>query len=314
MRRAHLVATVVMLIASSAAAAAQTSPPAASPSPVFTAHSDLVVLHVSVIERKSGFVAGLPKEAFAVYDDGNPQTIAFFRNEDTPVSVGLVIDNSGSMQPKREAVIAAGLAFAESSNPRDEMFTVNFNERVWTGLPPGQFTSDRGALRQALLRTTTRGQTALFDAMQLALGQLARGREQKKVLIVISDGGDNASRTARFADVHDTALRASVVIYAIGLFDSDDRDAKPKLLRELARATGGEAFFPKHVKEVTPILERIASEIRSGYTIGYAPSAGTLKPGYHAIAVQVRAPDRRKLTVRARAGYMAGAASETHDR
>src|SRR5688572_12995057 len=138
------------------------------------------------------------------------------------------------MAARRDAVIAAGLAFAASSHPADELFTVNFNERVWPGLPSGRpFTSDRGELRAALARSTARGQTALFDALLAALQQLDRGAQPRRVLIVVSDGGDNASR-ARFADVLDAALRRDVVIYTIGLADRDDRDAKPKLLRELS--------------------------------------------------------------------------------
>lgn len=271
---------------------------------VFSSSSDLVVIHASVLDRKSGFVPGLPREAFTVYEDGEPQPVSFFSNEDSPVTVGLVIDCSGSMQPKRSAVISAGLAFARSSNPQDEMFTVNFNEGVWPGLPPGKaFTSSLDELRQALQRTTARGQTALFDAVRASLAHLSKGGQQKKILIVVSDGADNAS-AATFEEVLDAAFRMDAVIYTIGLFDPDDHEAKPGLLRKLADATGAESFFPRNPDDATRILERIGRDIRSGYTIGYVPAASAEDGGYRRIRVTVNAPDRR-LRVRTRSGYLA---------
>lgn len=272
----------------------------------FSSRTDLVVLHVTVLERHAGFVADLPRDAFVVRENGREQPIAVFAQDDTPVTVGMVIDNSGSMVRRRDAVIAAGLAFAESSHPADELFTINFNERIWPGLPPGRlFTSDHQELRAALARSTARGQTALFDALASALEQLDRGAQPRKVLVVVSDGGDNASR-ARFEEVLDAALRRDVVIYAIGLADPDDKDAKPERLRELASVTGGEAFFPRGNDEITPVLERIARDIRSSYTIGYAPPAGNGVDRRRRVQVDVRhAGDRRKLSVRARTTYIA---------
>ena len=270
----------------------------------FSSRSDLVVLHVCVVDRGAGFVSGLPRDAFVVRENGRVQAIAVFDQDDTPVTVGLVIDNSGSMAPRREAVMAAGLAFAQSSHPADELFTINFNERVWPGLPPGQlFTSDHGELRLALARSTARGQTAFFDALLAALQQLDRGTQPRKVLIVVGDGGDNASR-ARVAEVLDAALRRDVVIYTIGLADPDDREANPRLLRELAEVTGGEAFFPKSNEAIGPALERIARDIRSSYTIGYAPPAGESADRRRKVQVDVHGPDRRKLAVRARTLYL----------
>jgi Ca-activated chloride channel homolog len=272
-----------------------------TPGATFSSRADLVVLHVTVLDRRAGFVAGLPREAFTVYENGQPQSVSFFRNEDTPVTVGLVIDSSSSMHRKREAVIAAGLAFARSSHPEDELFTIHFNERVWHGLPPNQpFTSDLEEFRAALQRTTARGRTAFFDALALGLEHVERGRQQKKVLIVLSDGGDNAS-TRRFADVLDAARRSDTVIYTIGMADQYDDDADPGVLRELARATGAEAHFPKDVRDLTRLLERIARDIRSGYTIGYVPTKQTA--GFHEIRVEVTSPDRKGLSVRARSGY-----------
>ena len=279
-----------------------------SPRAVFSSTSDLVVLHVTVIDRRSGFVAGLPREAFRVYEEGEPQEITFFRNEDSPVTVGLVIDSSSSMHRKREAVIAAGLAFAQSSHPDDQLFTVHFNERVWHGLPADQaFTSDLAELRAALHRTTARGKTALFDALALGLEHVERGDAQKKVLIVLSDGGDNAS-TRRFADVLDTARRSDTVIYTIGMSDQYDDDADPGVLKALARATGAEAHFPDDAEDLTELLERIARDIRSGYTIGYVPAQQ--KDGFQEVRVDVKSD--RDLTVRARSGYMRKGGSTPH--
>lgn len=272
--------------------------------PAFSSTSELVVLHVSVVDRRAGFVAGLPREAFTVLEDGRAQPIAFFESQDTPVTVGLVIDSSGSMLPRRDAVIAAGMAFAESSHPDDEMFTINFNEKVWPGLPPGRlFTSDHADLRQALNRSGARGQTALFDAVDAGLRHLDAGSKPRRVLVVISDGGDNASRAA-FAAVLNEALRRDVVIYAVGIYDRNDRDANPSLLRKLADATGGEAFFPRETGDVLPALERIARDIRSSYTIGYVPAAAAKAGEKRNVRVTVRPPDGRKLNARARSAYI----------
>ena len=270
----------------------------------FSSRSELVVLRVTVVDRKAGFVSGLPREAFVVREDGRAQPIEFFENEDTPVTVGLVIDSSGSMQRRRDGVIAAGMAFADSSHPADELFTLNFNEKVWPGLPPGQpFTTDHDELRRALNRSLTRGQTALFDAIAAGLRQLDEGSRTRKVLVVVSDGADNASRTT-FETVLDTALRKDVVIYTIGMYDINDREAKPRVLRELADATGGEAFFPRPDQDVTPILQRIARDIRSGYTVGYTPPPGAAGQPRRVVQVECRAPDGRKLAVRARSSYI----------
>src|SRR3954452_20845597 len=160
---------------------------AAQGAPAYKSSSELVVLHVSVVDRHAGFVSGMPQSAFTIYEDGRSQPIRFFEHEDTPVTVGLVIDSSGSMATRRDAVIAAGMAFAESSHPDDEMFTISFNEKVWRGLPDGQaFTSDHQELRRALDRSGARGQTALFDAISAGLEQLDGGARTRRVLIVIS--------------------------------------------------------------------------------------------------------------------------------
>jgi len=273
--------------------------------PTFTSRADLVVLQVSVVDRRAGFVAGLPRDAFVVRENGRAQPITMFDQDDTPVTVGLVIDSSTSMVPRRDAVRAAALAFAQSRHPADELFTINFNERVWRGLPDGvPFTSDHAVLRAALERTTARGQTALFDALLTALRHLDGGSQSRKVLLLVSDGGDNASR-AQFADVLDAALQRDVVIYTICLADDNDREAKPKLLRELAKVTGGESFFPRSNEEITPTLERIARDIRSSYTIGYAPPAESGSGVRRRIEVDLQGQQYSKFTVRSRSLYIA---------
>ena len=282
------------------------------PHTIFSSRSEVVLVHVSVLDGKSRLVPGVPREAFTVFENGQPQPITFFHNDDNPVTVGLVLDCSTSMQRKREAIIAAGIAFAQSSHPSDELFTVNFNEQVWSGLPASvPFTSDVEQLRNALQRSSARGRTALFDAMQFALGHLQKGHRQKKVLIVVSDGGDNASR-ATFDDVLQAAQRSDAIIYALSLHDEYNDDARPEVLRRLTRATGGKAYFPRDPSDSTTVLTQIAEEIRSGYTLGYVPPA--TGDGYRAIRIDVRPADGRKLSVRARPGYTVGPATAEHDR
>jgi Ca-activated chloride channel homolog len=269
----------------------------------FTSRSDLVVLHVTVRDGKAGYVADLPRTSFTVYENGQPQAVTFFENADSPVTVGLVIDSSISMQRRRESVIAAGASFVESCRLDDEMFTVNFNERVWKGLPEGRpFTSDREELKRALEKAGSRGQTALFDALRVSLATLETGHRQKKVLLVVSDGGDNASQTT-FDEVLRMALRMDAVIYTVSIHDQYDAEAKPEVLKKLAAATGGEAFFLRRAAEVTKTFQRIARDIRSGYTLGFVPASS--EPGYRALRVAVRPPNGHKLTVRARSGYTA---------
>ena len=276
----------------------------AQQAPAFKSSSELVVLHVAVVDKHAGFVSGLPRAAFSISEDGRPQPIEFFQNDDTPVTVGLLIDSSTSMVSRRKAVIAAGMAFAESSHPDDEMFTIAFNERIWRGLPDGQrFTSNHQELHEALERSGARGKTALFDAIDAGLKQLDEGTMTRKVLIVVSDGGDNASHVS-YDQVLDAALRRDVVIYTVGIYDEDDSDAKPQVLKDLAAATGGEAFFPKTLDKVSPALERIARDIRSSYTIGYVPPADGPAGHKHTVRVDLHAPDGRKLNVRARSAYV----------
>jgi VWFA-related protein len=266
---------------------------------------DQVMLHISVQDRQGGFVSGLKENDFSVFEDGRPQKIRFFLREDVPVTVGMVVDNSSSMHPKRKEVIAAALSFADSSNREDEMFLVDFNERVWLGLPDElQFTSTRDELKRALERMEPGGKTALYDAILLGLNHLAAGSKDKKVLIVVSDGGDNASEH-KLDEVLHLAGRSNAIVYTIGLFDEDDHDRNPKVLRRIAAETGGEVFLPEETEKVVDACNHIAREIRNQYTIGYSSDNAVHDGRYRRIKV-VLGPDKyRHAHVRARAGYIA---------
>ncbi|MGD1072040.1 MAG: VWA domain-containing protein [Bryobacteraceae bacterium] len=270
---------------------------------------NLVVLQAAVHDRNGRFAPDLHEGDFAVYEDGVRQSIRLFRHEDIPVTVGLVVDHSGSMRPKLPWVIAAARTFVASSSAQDQMFVVNFNEKVTFGLPGAVRLSDRpDELARAISSQPTTGKTALYDAVAAAFTGFGAGGPDKKVLIVISDGGDNASAHT-LAEVLKTAEESSALIYTIGIFDEDDKDRNPDVLRRLARATGGEAYFPPEFDRVVSICENIAHDIRNQYTIGYV-SNNAEKPGaLRSIRVTAQAAGHGKLLVRTRSGYIAGAAS-----
>jgi Ca-activated chloride channel homolog len=264
-----------------------------------------VVLHATVTDHQGTFVFGLAPDNFRVYEDGAVQKITYFAHEDTAITMGLVIDNSGSMREKRNEVTAGAEALARSSNSQDEIFVVNFNENVSFGLPANvPFTDNIGQLQVALSRGVPSGETALNDAITVALAHLKDGSRDKKVLVVISDGGDNASKSTGSA-VRTAATHADAIIYTIGIFDDQDRDQNPRALKQLAKESGGEAFFPKQLNEVVPICEQIAREIRSQYTIAYVPADDALDGKFRAVEVKADATGHGHLSVRTRSGYFA---------
>jgi VWFA-related protein len=266
---------------------------------------NVVLLHVTVRDRNGDLVGQLDKDTFEIYENGVLQQIESFNHEDLPVTVGLVVDNSGSMGPKRAEVIAAALAFDRSSNSQDEMFVVNFNDAVWFGLPRDTpFTDQPEQLKLALSSVQATGRTALYDAISDAAAHLKLGSHDKKALIVVSDGGDNASKHT-LSETMVLAVKSDAIIYTIGLFDPDDPDRNPRVLRELAKATGGDTFLPGSIKDVQTICERIALEIRNQYTVTYTSSNKKSDGTYRRIKVKVNAPDHRRLNVRARSGYYA---------
>jgi Ca-activated chloride channel family protein len=264
---------------------------------------NLVVLPATVRDRHGQRVSDLVEGNFAVYEDRVPQRIRLFRHEDIPVTVGLVVDHSGSMHPKLAEVTTGAKTFVRSSNAEDQMFVVNFNETVSLGLPDAiGFTISSEELERAIWRAPATGQTALYDAIVKALGRLQSGSRDKKVLVVMSDGADNASRHT-LAQVLEMAARSSAIIYTVGLFAPDDQDANPGVLRRLAQASGGEAFFPEDLHAVVSICERIARDIRNQYTIGYVSSNVQQGGAYRTVRVAAQAQTRGKLLVRTRPGY-----------
>jgi Ca-activated chloride channel family protein len=302
-------AACLLLITLSSLARAQ-EPTSTSTADAYTikVNVDMVVLRATAQDSENILVSGLNQEDFQVYEDGVLQSIKYFSHEDIPVTVGLVVDNSGSMKPKRHDVIAAALAFARSSNPQDQMFVVNFNENVSFGLPGDiAFTDQPAQLQVALSRVAADGETALYDAVAIALEHLKKGNRDKKVLIVVSDGGDNASKH-KLTEIMALVGQPGVTIYTIGIFDDQDADRNPVVLRRLAKATGGEAFLPEALKDVTPICERIARDIRNQYTIAYVPTNRKRDETYRVIQVKARARGYGRLSVRTRTGYFAPSA------
>jgi VWFA-related protein len=275
--------------------------------PTFSASSELVVLHVTVRDKKGAYVAGLEQTAFNVIEDGRAQTVSHFTDADTPATIGLLIDSSGSMYQHRSLTIAGATAFARSSHPQDEIFAIAFNEYITPVLPPtSPFTNDGTILGQALERNiSSRGRTALYDAIAGGVDYLSRGTRERKVLVLLSDGGDNASRTTRDDAVH-KAQASNAVIYTIGLIEPHSRDANPKLLKELSLASGGEFYRPTDSDGIADALAKISRDIRHTYTIGYTPTNTARDGAYRSVRVVVTAPPGRPLIVRSRTGYRAG--------
>ena len=273
-----------------------------------TGSSELVVLPVVVTDKQGRYVSDLPGDKFAVYDNGRRVPIELFTNEDTPVTVGLIIDASGSMRAKLGEVIAASLTFARSSNPQDELFAIRFNDDVQDVLPDRPFlmANDLGALESAVTSVRPDGRTALYDGLMAGLDHLAKGTRARKVLVVISDGGDNASETT-LDSVLARARDSNAAIYTIGIYDEDDMDKNPGVLKSLARTTGGERYLPRSPGDLLRACERIARDIRGGYTIGYVPPA---RDGvYHRVKVEIDPSSARRLNVRTRPGYVAAGRS-----
>jgi Ca-activated chloride channel family protein len=309
-RAPRLRTLAALLVVGAAAAGAARRDPRLLPvqqQPTFRTESQLVVLHVRVKDRRGAYVTGLPPSAFTIFDEGVPQPIALFSREDSPVTVGLLIDNSGSMYTGRDRVVAAAAAFAATSNPGDELFALLFNEQVRPVLPPSMaFTSDPAMLGSALGDAgLAYGRTALYDAIAEGLAYVSRGSHPRRVLIVVADGGDNASR-ATFDDVLRQAQASNAAIYTVGIIDPLERGASRGRLRQLAQTTGGEAFFPGRVDDVAEVLRHIARDIRHTYTIGYVPPADRSTGAYRRLRVVVTVPDGRQLEVRTRSGYVAG--------
>ena len=276
---------------------------------------NMVVLHATVVDKKGRMVNDLKKDNFRVYEDSVLQKLAVFSHTDIPVTMGIVIDDSGSMREKRAAVNAAALTFVKTSNPQDQPFVVNFNDVYYLDTP-GDFATNIEELKSALDKIDSRGGTALYDAVYASFDHLRLGNRDKKVLLVITDGEDNASRYS-FEELLRYAQKSNAVIYTIGLLGSEEpgglfkvRGSGPRragrILEKLAQATGGEVYFPRSLDEVEGTCERIAHDIRNQYTLAYYPTNTKKDGSFRTVRVDVMAASNRsRLVIRTRPGYYA---------
>jgi len=283
-------------------------PPAEDEVPTFIADTRLVVVHASVLDSKGKLITNLPESAFKVQENGVDQTIRLFRREDIPVSMGIIVDNSGSMRDKQSKVAAAALELIRASNPQDEVFVVNFNDDYYLDQP---FTNDIKKLEAALEQYKTRGGTAMRDAVSASIDYMKdKAKKDKKVLVIVTDGNDNTS-TLSLEELVRKAQQSGILIYAIGILSEEEpREAKKaqRALKELTVASGGLSYYPKDLAEVEKITPEVAHEIRNQYTIAYRPSNDALDGTFRRISVTVNSSG--KPTVRTRNGYYATAAGK----
>ena len=270
---------------------------------LFSTETRLVPLNVTVADKAGHLITNLPQSAFQVFENGVLQQIKLFRREDVPVSMGLVIDNSGSMREKRQGVESASLALVKDSNPQDEVFIVNFNDDYYMD---ADFTNDIKVLEQGLTKIDSRGGTAMRDAIWASIDHLkSKAKRDKKVILVVTDGNDNASERSLAALVR-MAQEDDVLIYAIGLLSEEDKREARKAqsaLNLLVESTGGQVFYPKEVSEVEKIAHQVAHDIRNQYTIAYTPGNTALDGSYRQIKVTVKAAGNP--VARTRSGYYA---------
>ena len=274
---------------------------------VFRSDTRVVICNTTVFDKTGHLVTDLTRDAFGLTENGAAQRITSFRREDVPVSLGLIVDNSGSMRVRRAGVEAASLALVKDSNPEDEVFVVNFNDEAFLDLPNRKnFTNDIREMEEALTRIDSRGGTAMRDAIRMSIDHLnEKAHREKKVLVVVTDGVDNESLITQEALVK-AAQQSGVLIYAVGLLSDEDRGDASKARHELtalAEATGGETYFPKEVSDIDRIAHLVAHDIRSQYTIQYTPSNAAMDGTFRQIKVAVNAPGH--LTARTRNGYYA---------
>jgi Ca-activated chloride channel family protein len=304
----------------SGAASAPSATPSQQPSPndtgtyVIRKDVDEVLLHATVVDDKQHIVTDLDRDAFSVLEDGKPQNIISFRHEDIPVAMGIVIDNSGSMREKRSKVNQAALNLVRASNAQDEVFVVNFNDEYYLDQ---DFTNDLLKLKEALEKIDAKGGTALYDAVLASADQLRlNARLERKVLFVVTDGEDNASRENLEETVKRLQGENSPSVYAIGILGDEEHPKRARRALEIiAQHTGGLAFFPGTLDQVDEISRQVARDIRNQYTIGYKPTNPRASGGFRTIRVEAKAKGHGKLAVRTKSGYYAGpqpAASGAH--
>lgn len=271
---------------------------------MFRAEVQEVILHATVLDERQRLVTNLDKTAFNIFENGQPQTIKSFRYEDIPVAMGIVIDNSGSMREKRDRVNKAALNLVRASNPQDQVFVVNFNDEYYLDQ---DFTGDIGKLKEALEKVESRGGTALYDALVASADHLKKNAKlDKRVIFVVTDGEDNASRESLEQAVQRLQAENGPTVYAIGILGEEKQRRARRALQVLAERTGGVAFLPRTLDEVDEISRSVAHDIRNQYTIGYQPTTPKTVPGYRTIRVDARAHGYGKLTVRTRTGYYPG--------
>jgi Ca-activated chloride channel family protein len=283
--------------------AGQSTPPPASGDTIFSTETRLVPLNVTVTDKNGHPVPDLPESAFQVFENNIVQPIRVFKHEDVPVSLALVIDSSGSMRSKQQSVAAATVALVEASNPQDESFAVDFNDQAYIDV---DFTSDIAVLRKALNGIKVQGGTAMRDAIRMSIGHLhEKARHDKKAVIVITDGNDNAS-SIKLDSLVRIAQQDSTLIYAIGLLNDEDRSEAvmaKRALKQLVESTGGLVFYPRDVGEVDGIAHEVAHDIRNQYSIAYKPNNEKLDGTFRAIKIAVKAPGNP--VARTRNGYWA---------
>src|SRR6185437_14521307 len=272
---------------------------------VYRQQVEEVTLHATVLDQKHHMVSDLAQRDFTVYEDGQPQQIKFFGREDVPVSIGILVDNSGSMRTKRNAVTKAVVNLVQASNPNDEVFIVNFNDEPFLDQ---DFTNNVAQMREALDRVDTRGGTALYDAVYAAADHLAKGaKRQKKVLLVVTDGEDNESRMSLEQAIRAVQDDNGPTIYTIGILGEEGKQRRAKrALESLSIQTGGVAFFPRNLDEVDDISREVARDIRNQYSITYKPTNPLTNKQYRQVKVVAHAPGYKDLEVRTKPGYFPG--------
>jgi Ca-activated chloride channel family protein len=273
---------------------------------VFTSDASLVTLHVSVLDKNGKPVTNLPQSSFKVYEDNVEQPLKIFKREDVPVSMGILLDNSGSMREKRSRVAAAAIALVKASNPDDEEFIVNFNDDSFFDQP---FTSDIKKLESALAKLNPRGGTAMRNAISTSIDYLRTDAKlEKKVLVVVTDGNDNSSTETSLDQLIRKVQGSETLVYTIGLLNEEEPDEAKKArkaLKALAEASGGFDYYPKDLAEVEAITPQIAHEIRNQYILAYTPLNLTMDGKFRSIRVEVKGYGK----VRAKNGYYAKSAS-----
>jgi len=271
---------------------------------VFKKQVEEVTLHATVVDERQRLITGLDRNAFVVFEDGQPQKITSFHKGDVPVALGILVDNSGSMRDKRPAVNQAAINLVKASNPEDKVFVVNFNQTPYLDQ---DYTGDISLLKNALEHIEARGGTALYDAVVASSEHLMKTAppDEKKVLLVVTDGEDTASLDNLETAVRKVAIDGGPTIYTIGILGGERLRRARTALRTLAEQTGGVAYFPKDLSEVDEISRQVAHDIRNQYVIGYKPGTAQRGGGYHQVKVEARASGYKRLQVRTRSGYYA---------